>query len=297
VLVDGQQRNRGDLMIRPSRPRSGKLRALTGATVLTAGIIALIPAASQAAVVSVACSENALVGAIDTANATPGSDTLNLAAGCTYGLTSAHGGAGSGLPVITSTIELVGTPNIITRSSLALFRIAEVSNTGNLTLTRVTLNNGSTLGSGGGVLNRGAVTFTSSGSGLTNNTAVGTGGGLSNTDTPNGTAPAATFTGSTVSGNTGGNGGGIYNGNRDTLTMTSSVVTGNVSLLAPGGGIASNNSTTSLTSTPVSVNTATLGSGGVFRSNGTMTTNTSPISANLTNNCVGSSPAVPNCTA
>ena len=284
-------------MTRPSHPRSGKLRALTGALVLVAGIIAFIPAASQAAVVSVACSENALVAEINSANQTPGSDTLNLAAGCTYGLTSAHGGAGNGLPVITSTIELVGTPNTITRSSLALFRIAEVSNTGDLTLTRVTLNNGSSLGSGGGVLNSGAVTFTSSGSGLTNNTAVGTGGGLSNSDTPNGTAPAATFSGSTVSDNTaGGRGGGIYNGNRDALTMTSSVVTKNTSVLQ-GGGIASNDSTTSLTSTPVSVNTATLGSGGVFRSNGTMTTNTSPISANLTNNCVGSFPAVPNCTA
>jgi hypothetical protein len=284
-------------MTRSSHRRISKLRALTGATVLAAGIIATVPAASQAAVVSVPCSETALVGAINTANASPGSDTLNLAAACTYQLTSAHGGAGNGLPVITSTIELVGTPNIITRSSLALFRIAEVSNTGNLTLTRITLDNGSSLGSGGGVLNRGAVTFTSSGSGLTNNIAVGTGGGLSNVDTPNGTAPAATFSGSTVSGNTAsGMGGGIYNGNRDTLTMTSSVVTTNTSLLAQGGGIAANASTTSLTSTPVSVNTATLGSGGVFRSNGTMTTNTSPISANLTNNCVGSSPAVPSCT-
>jgi hypothetical protein len=283
-------------MTRSSRRHNGKLRALTGATAMAAGIIALIPAASQAAVVSVSCSENALVSEINIANATPGSDTLNLAAGCTYGLTSAHGGAGNGLPVITSTIELVGTPNTITRSSLALFRIAEVSNTGNLTLTRVTLDNGSSLGSGGGVLNSGAVTFTSSGSGLTNNIAVGTGGGLSNSDTPNGTAPAATFSGSTVSGNTaGGRGGGIYNGNRDALTMTSSVVTQNTSVLQ-GGGIASDDSTTSLTSTPVSVNTATLGAGGVFRSNGTMTTNTSPISANLTNNCVGSSPAVPNCT-
>jgi hypothetical protein len=293
----GQQSNRGDLMTRPSHPRSGTLRALTGATVLAAGIIAVIPAASQAAEVSVACNENALVAEINTANQTPGSDTLNLAAGCTYALSSAHGGAGNGLPVITSDIELAGTPNTITRSSLELFRIAEVSNTGNLTLTRVTLDNGSTLGSGGGVLNSGAVTFTSSGSGLTNNTAVGTGGGLSNTATPNGTAPAATFTGSTVSGNTASlRGGGIYNGNRDTLTMTSSVITRNVSLLAQGGGIASDDSTTSLTSTPVSDNTATLGSGGVFRSNGTMTTNTSPISANLTNNCVGSSPAVPDCT-
>jgi hypothetical protein len=74
-------------------------------------------------------------------------------------------------------------------------------------------------------------------------------------------------------------------------------VTTNTSLLAQGGGIAANTSTTSLTSTPVSANTAILGAGGVLRLGGTMTTNTSPISANLTNNCVGSSPAVPNCTA
>jgi hypothetical protein len=275
------------------------MRALTGVTVLAAGIIATIPAAAQAAAVSVPCSETALVGAINTANAAPGDDTLNLAAGCTYRLTSSHGDAGNGpvgLPVITSVIALVGTPNIITRS-VGLFRIAEVSSTGNLTLTRVTLDRGTTLGSGGGVLNRGAVTFTSAGSGLTNNTALGTGGGLSNADTPIGTAPAATFTGATVLGNiASGRGGGIYNGNRDALTMTSSVVTSNTSL-AQGGGIAAITSTTSLTSTPVSANTAILGAGGVFRLGGTMTTNTSPISANIPNNCVGSSPAVPNCTA
>jgi hypothetical protein len=288
-------------MTRSSTSRTRKLRALTAATVAAAGIVAAIPVAAQAAAVSVPCSETALVLAINNANANPGSDTLNLAAGCTYLLTSSHGDAGNGpvgLPIITSTMAIVGTPNIITRSSLALFRIAEVSSTGNLTFTRVTLNNGSTLGSGGGVLNRGAVTFTSAGSGLTNNKALGTGGGLSNTDTPLGTAPAATFTGSLVQGNIAtGMGGGIYNGNRDALTMTSSVVTTNTSLLAQGGGIAANTSTTSLTSTPVSSNTATLGAGGVLRLGGTMTTNTSPISANLTNNCVGSSPAVPNCTA
>jgi hypothetical protein len=295
-------------MTRSSRPRIGALRALTAATVLTAGIIATTPIVAQADVVSVPCDENALVSAINTANALPGSDTLNLAAGCTYRLTSSHGSAANGpdgLPVITSVIELVGTPNIITRSG-GVFRIAEVSSTGNFTLTRVTLDNGSTSGDGGGVLNRGAVTFTSAGSGLTNNSAGllgllgGTGGGLSNADTPNGVAPAATFTGATVSGNTaGGRGGGIYNGNSDTLTMTSSVVTNNTSTtLSQGGGIAAITSTTTLTSTPVSVNHAALlgSAGGVFRSGGTMTTNTSPISANTPNNCVGSSPAVPNCT-
>jgi hypothetical protein len=285
-------------MTRSSNPRARTLRALTAATIVAAGITAAIPVAAQAAAVSVPCNEGALVLAINNANSQPGSDTLNLAAGCTYLLTSSHGDAGNGpvgLPIITSTIALVGTPNTITRSSLALFRIAEVSGAGDLTLTRVTLNGGSTLGSGGGVLNRGAVTFTSAGSGLTNNLAVGTGGGLSNSDTPLGTAPAATFSGATVSGNTAtGRGGGIYNGNRDALTMTSSVVTLNASL-AQGGGIAAVDSTTSLTTTPISSNTA-LSAGGVFRSNGTMTTTNAPISANLTNNCLTSSPAVPNCT-
>jgi hypothetical protein len=291
-------------MTRPSRPGTAKLRALTAGAVLAAGIIATIPAAAQAAAVVVPCSESALVGAINTANAAPGDDTLNLAAGCTYQLTSSHGSGSDGadgLPVITSVIALVGTPNIITRSG-GLFRIAEVSSTGNLTLTRVTLDNGSTLGSGGGVLNHGAVTFTSSGSGLTHNTAglglLGTGGGLANADTPSGTAPAATFSGATVSdNNVGGKGGGIYNGLRGALSVTSSVVTKNHSALGQGGGIASVNSTTTLTSTPISVNSATLGSGGVYRLGGTMTTNTSPISSNTTNNCVGSVPAVPSCTA
>ena len=286
-------------MTRSSNPRTRRLRALTAATVVAASIIAASPVAAQAAEVSVPCSETELVLAINNANAQPGSDTLNLAAGCTYLLTSSHGDAGNGptgLPVITSTIALVGTPNTITRSGLALFRIAEVSSTGDLTLTRVTLDGGNTSGSGGGVLNRGAVTFTSAGSGLTNNLAMGTGGGLSNSDTPDGTAPAATFSGATVTGNAAaGNGGGIYNGNRDALTMTSSVVSLNTSL-GQGGGIAAITSTTSLTTTPVSVNTAIQGAGGVFRSGGTMTTTNAPISANISNNCAGSSPAVPNCT-
>ena len=47
----------------------------------------------------------------------------------------------------------------------------------------------------------------------------------------------------------------------------------------------------------MTVNHALLTAGGVYRqSGGAMTTTNSPISANTANNCVGSSPAVPNCT-
>ena len=295
-----------------SRPRTRTLRALTGATVLTAGIIVAIPAAAQAT--PVACGENALVAAINVANTTPAADTLNLASGCTYTLTSSHGSAGNGptgLPVITTPIEMIG-PATITRSTGFLapaFRIAEVSSTGNLTLTTaVTISNGraaSLLGlsgrDGGGILSRGAVTLTEST--LTNNVAEGTGGGLANADTPSGTAPAATFTNSPVSGNTaGGSGGGIYNGQRGTLTMTGAgqftptPVDNNRSTGPRGGAIAAINSTaTTLTNIAVTTNRAT-GAGGVLRLGGTMTTTASPITANTPNNCVGSVPAVPNCT-
>jgi hypothetical protein len=277
------------------------IRALIGATVITGGMVALTPAA-QADTIPVACSENALVAAVNQANSTSAADTLVLAGGCTYGLTSPHGGLTTGLPVITTPIEMIG-PATITRSSLLLFRIAEVSSTGSLTLTTsVALTNGSAVGDGGGILNRGAVTLTASS--LRDNFATGNGGGLANADTPSGTAPAATFTGSPVSNNTTllGNGGGIYNGRRGTLTVTGVtgtplVITGNTG--ARGGGIAAVNSTaTTLTETAVTVNHAGLlgTAGGVYRQGGTMTTTNSPITANTPNNCVGSTPAVPDCT-
>jgi hypothetical protein len=94
-------------------------------------------------------------------------------------------------------------------------------------------------------------------------------------------------------GNVLGDGGGIYNGLRDTL-----IVTGNT---AGRGGISAVNATaTTFTQTAVTNNHALvllLGtSGGVYRPGGVMTTTNSPITANTPNNCVGSTPAVPNCT-
>jgi hypothetical protein len=208
--------------------------------------------------------------------------------------------------VITTPIEMIG-PATVTNASLlglGLFRIAEVGPTGSLTLTTgVAFTRGNVLGNGGGILNRGAVTLT--GSTLTGNTASGNGGGLANADTPSGTAPAATFTNSPVSGNTTllGDGGAIYNGLRGTLTVTGVsgsplFITGNSA--GRGGGISAVNSTaTTLTQTAVTNNHALLllgNSGGVYRQGGTMTTTNAPITANTPNNCVGSVPAVPNCT-
>jgi hypothetical protein len=275
------------------------VRALVGATVAVGGLAALAPAA-QAVVLPVACSETALVAAVNLANTTPAADTLTLASGCTYTMTGSHGSAANGqeaLPVITTPIEMIG-PATITRAVLAApFRIAEVSSTGNLTLTTaVGFTNGFAVGNGGGILNFGAVTLTASS--LSGNRATGNGGGLANADTPAGTAPAATFTVSPVTGNTAVlQGGGIYNGLRGTLTTTGVplFISGNTGLR--GGGVAAVNSTaTTLTGTTVTGNVGVVTAGGVYRVGGTMTTTAAPISANLTNNCVGSAPAVPNCT-
>jgi hypothetical protein len=275
------------------------VQALIGVTVVAGGLVALAPAA-QAITIPVACSENALVAAVNLANSTAAADTLVLAGGCTYGLTSPHGGLTNGLPVITTPIEMIG-PATITRSSPLLFRIIEVSATGNLTLTTsVAITNGSVVGNGGGILNRGAVTLTNSS--LSSNTATLNGGGLANADTPApATAPAATFTRSPVLTNTALlRGGGIYNGLRGTLTTTGvsgspMPVIGNTG--SQGGGIAAIDSTaTTLTQTAVTANRALLTAGGVYRQGGTMTTTNSPITANTPNNCVGSTPAVPNCT-
>jgi hypothetical protein len=274
------------------------LHAVIGAAVVAAGLVALAPVA-QAVTIPVACSENALVAAVNQANGTAASNTLVLAGGCTYQLTSAHGGLATGLPVITTPIQMIG-PAVITRSSALPFRIAEVSSTGSLTLTTsVVFTNGSAVGDGGGILNRGAVTLTNSS--LVGNVATLNGGGLANADTASGTAPAATFTRSNVTGNTALlRGGGIYNGLRGTLSTTG--VSGSPLFIlnntgSEGGGVAAVNSTaTTMTQTAVTVNTAVLTAGGVYRLGGTMTATNSPISANTPNNCVGSVPAVPGCT-
>jgi hypothetical protein len=283
------------------------VQALIGATIVTAGTIALAPSAS-AITIPVACSQNALVAAVNKANATSAADTLVLASGCTYRMTSSHGSNANGqeaLPVITTPIEMIG-PATVTRSALlglASYRIAEVSPTGSLTMTTgVAFTNGKAVGDGGAILNFGAVTLTKSS--LTGNYASRDGGGLANADTASGTAPAATFTRSPVSNNTAGrNGGGIFNGLRGTLTTTGVSgspmdMKGNTATSGRGGGIAAiaSNATT-LTQTAVSTNRAVTNSGGVYRQGGTMTTTNSPISANTTNNCVSSAPAVPNCTA
>lgn len=158
-----------------------------------------------------------LRGAIMEANALPGSDTINLAAGVTYTLATVDNsacifGSSTGLPPIRSSITINGNGAKITRSSTPgtpAFRLLCVASNGDLTLSDVTLTGGSTPGGGGGLYNEGITTILRS----------------------------------TISGNVGGNGsggspggGGIFNAGNGRLTIVNSTVSGNTSLSGYGGG-------------------------------------------------------------
>ncbi|TCO61875.1 hypothetical protein [Actinocrispum wychmicini] len=245
---------------------SRTILAFAGTATLATGTALLVPATAEAAV---ACDETSLVTAVTAANAA-GGGTVTLTPGCTYTLTASHGSDGvngpAGLPVITTPITFEGNANTITRAGTAsAFRIAQVGPTGGITLKAVTVSGGHAAATGhnngGGILNFGAVTLT--GSQLSGNAADGLGGAVYSTGTP----AAATFTSSTVKSNTAHQAGGIASVN-GTLTITSSMVTLNSSVVNPGG---------------------------IYYVAGSATLNTSTVTANTPTNCVSSPSPVPGC--
>ncbi len=116
------------------------------------------------------------------ANAKPGADTLGLDADITLS---------TALPQVSSEITLEGAGFSVDGAST--YRVFEVTSIGNFTVNQITIQNGSTSGNGGAILNDGGT---------------------------------LTVTNSTVSGNTGDNGGGIYSAS-GTLTATNSTISGN----------------------------------------------------------------------
>ncbi|GAA3104679.1 hypothetical protein [Streptomyces echinatus] len=85
-----------------------------------------------------------MVKAINTANGSPGADTLRLARKCTYKLTSPNAtDPANGLPTVTSEITIEGNGATITRAKSASdFRILLVGASGTLMLNRTTISGG-----------------------------------------------------------------------------------------------------------------------------------------------------------
>jgi CSLREA domain-containing protein len=208
-----------------------------------------------------------------------------------------NGGSGDLDILADVTIKGAGaTKTVIDGNGAALGdRVFHVSNAASVSFSGLTIRNGiETTGAvgGGGVGNRGKVTFTnavitgnSSGNGggvsnvtgatatfvnttVSKNAATGSGGGVRN-----GPGASSTFTGSTISGNTAQDGGGIFNSLGAASTLMRSTVSGNRANDS-GGGI--HGGTGSLSSVTVTANTADadgngLGNGGGINSDVSMT--------------------------
>ncbi len=179
---------------------------IVGAVLCTFGLNGV----AHAATMHVRCKTSALIAAITTANATPGT-TLSLARGCVYKLRPTVAPiSGDGLPELTSTTTIVGHGATIERKSSVQFRILEIGFAANVTLRSLTIKGGRAPdgisgGFGGGIFNSGVLTLQHVT--VTHNRAGDSSG------------PGGTFSG--------GGGGGIFNGVGATLTAVRSRVVSN----------------------------------------------------------------------
>lgn len=179
----------------------------------------------------VPCDAGALIAAINRANASPGPDTLNLAAGCTYVLTTVENykDGPNGLPSISTQIAINGSGATIERDQDGdPFRIFHIATNGDLALNQVTVRGGNVNhdAGGSGIYSRGRLALTKS-TVAENWTRFGGCGALNNLGT-------ATLTNSTVIDNDVLHScGGICNSGA--LTLFDSAVESNGSGYAAGG--------------------------------------------------------------
>lgn len=199
--------------------------------------------------------------AIGAANVGGGSNTVTFAVNGVFLLSTGNELHITGSPTQTLTINGNGPASTVIDGG-GLTRVLRTDAGARVTLARVTVRNGMTMGDGGGVSSAGPLIVTES-------VFTGNRAGLEGGAVVNDVGPATlTITTSTFSGNSAGRtGGGIRN--RGTATLTNITVTDNHQTDSggrAGGGIASGfNTILNLTSSTVSANTAAGlgGSGGI----------------------------------
>jgi hypothetical protein len=245
---------------------------------------------------NVACSQQALVDAINAANSA-GGGTLNLAHRCDYQLTSSPDDSENGLPAITTPIAVNG--NQATIDGTNSFRDFEVDGPGgNLSAHDLTITGGSAQDVGGGIANMdGAVTLDHAQ--VTNNSAVLAGGGIVSATFDPSSVATVTLRHSSVSenqqtldANDGGLGGGGIGNVDGTLTLDHTRVYGNSAQGFVGGGIANGDyfgsggaSVLTADHSQVDGNTApNAGGGGIQNALGSVTLNHSEVDGNTSLN-------------
>lgn len=113
------------------------VRLVAAGGLAASALVAAMPPAS-AATIDVACSAEALVAAVETANAQAGGDTLSLTPGCTYSLTQRYGDTEDALPDITGGLIIDGNGARLERAEGALsFGIADIA--GDLVVSNLTM--------------------------------------------------------------------------------------------------------------------------------------------------------------
>jgi CSLREA domain-containing protein len=264
-----------------------------GLLVLSHDLIAGDPVAPQSAifvvnttsdiVVDGACANGladcSLRGAIQAANSQPGTDDIefDLPAGSVINLTQA-------LPDLSEGVNITGPgANVLTvrRDTGGDYGIFDVTTTGTVAFSGLTISNGNAPSGGGGAgianSTSGTVNVTNctiSGNFASNN---GAGGGIF---TQIGTV---NVTNCTISGNSAVNGGGIFNGG-GTVTITNTSIFGNSALtgstFAQGGGIFSGSGGVTITNSTISGNSASFAGGGIHTDSGGVTITNSTISGN-----------------
>ncbi len=221
----------------PRLSTSWMRRLSATAAVLVVAALGSAAVATPALAATVPCTASDLISAISTANGSGG--TVTLTSGCVYTLTAVNNttdGGGVGLPVISGNVTVQGNGATITRSTASgtpVFRIFDVSSSGSLTLSSLTVSNGLANNGqqgGGGIFSHGTLTI--SGSTFTGNSAPASsgtsGGGINNSGTLN--VSTSTFTG-----NTGQEGGAIFN--QATATITNNTFVNNTATIYGGGGL------------------------------------------------------------
>lgn len=217
--------------------------------------------------------------AIAVANNTAGDDTITFA-GATFtdGTPDTITLGGTELSITGNTTIVGAGANLLTISGNNASRVLNIANGTVAVLNGLTIANGTTNSSGGGVLNAGNLTIRNSV--IRNNSANGSssdGGGLYNLNTG-----TLSLESSTVRNNTAGDDGGGIRNDR-TLTILNSTISGNTAIgsssSSGGGGLINvQGATATLTSSTISGNTAR--NGGGIRNDGSLALQNVTITAN-----------------
>jgi CSLREA domain-containing protein len=210
--------------------------------------------------------------AINAANSQAGANTITFAGNYTITLASA-------LPLLADTLTLDGSGRSVTVSGNHAVRVFYIQSGAVVTMSQLSIINGTTNTYGGGIFNDHGMVAVSH-STVSGNSAANGGGGIDNY------GGTLAISDSTVSGNAtlGGVGGGINN-SQGALTVSNSTFSSNSAGNGGiGGGIHNTSGTATVSNSTFSGNSASQYGGGIVNSGGTLTVTHGTLSGNSAGN-------------